>query len=84
MTQKTFTNEFGEVITVCKDGDQIVITHTDIPGVELRPKEGHLSTIFRTMTGGGTLIGDDGQTYMLSDDEMAFVKQAVQELSEDK
>lgn len=78
----TYTNQYGEKLTVRKDGNRIVITHTDIPDVEMIWEDNLSSYLLRQITGNersAVVRGDDGEHYTLSDDEAAFVEKVIAE-----
>ncbi|MBT3392107.1 MAG: hypothetical protein HN413_17045 [Chloroflexi bacterium] len=82
MTDKfTWTNEFGETLTVYKEADQIVIEHSDYPGSKLfYEKPTGFARFFAAMTKDVAVLTDeDGETIVLHKEEVDFIEATIKE-----
>ncbi len=82
MTDKfTWTNEYGEVLTVYKEGDQIVIEHSDYPDSKLfYEKPTRFARFFAAMTKDvAVVIDEDGEAVLLNKEEGDFIEATIKE-----
>ena len=78
----TYINQYGETMSVSKEGNKIVITHSDYPDERLvyKQKPNGLKKLLAAMSNIGIVEGEDtGEGVILGADEMGFIQETIEE-----